>query len=68
MRELAKRIRQARKEAGFSTIVDGARHVRISVSTLQSYETGRRAPGAENLRQIANRYAVTTDWLLGLAR
>jgi transcriptional regulator with XRE-family HTH domain len=67
MRELAKRIRQARKDAGYATIVDGARHVRISDSTLQSYETGRRAPGPEKLRQIAKRYAVTTDWLLGLA-
>jgi transcriptional regulator with XRE-family HTH domain len=66
MRQLAKRILQAREDAGFRTIVAGARHVRLSVSTLDSYEKGRRSPGAENLRQIAKRYAVTSDWLLGL--
>jgi transcriptional regulator with XRE-family HTH domain len=66
MRELAKRIRQARQDAGFRTIVAGAAHVRIAISTLDSYEKGTRSPGADNLRQIAKRYRISSDWLLGL--
>ena len=66
MRELGKRLRIAREKAGCDTIEEGARLTRLPHSTLADYEAGRRVPGAAALEQMARRYFVSSDWLLGL--
>lgn len=60
----AKKLTQARKDAGY-TQRQIAEIIKISKSTIASYETGRTQPDIETLGKLADFYAVSTDWLIG---
>lgn len=60
----AQKLAQARKDAGY-TQRQVAEILKISKSTIASYETGRTQPDIEMLGKLADFYAVSTDWLIG---
>ncbi|MBR1529746.1 MAG: helix-turn-helix transcriptional regulator [Oscillospiraceae bacterium] len=60
----AQKLAQARKEAGY-TQRQIADIIKISKSTIASYETGRTQPDIETLGKLADFYAVSLDWLVG---
>lgn len=60
----ASKLRKARENTGF-TQREVAKELRISKSTIASYETGRTQPDIEMLGLIADFYNVSLDWLLG---
>jgi len=66
LEQLAKRLRQARVDAGFKRFDDAADATGISVNTIKSYEYGKFVPSALNLATLARTFRVSTDWLLGL--
>ena len=63
---LAEKIYQARKKAGLSqeALADALGVTRQAVS---KWETGKSVPDTENLRQMAQVLAVSTDYFLGEA-
>lgn len=60
----AQKLAQARKDAGYSQR-QMADFMKISKSTIASYETGRTQPDIEMLGKLADFYEVSTDWLIG---
>ena len=60
----AEKLIKARKEAGY-TQRQVAEILKISKSTIASYETGRTQPDIETLGTLADFYSVSTDWLIG---
>ena len=60
------RIIEARKENNLSQR-QVAEKLKISKSTIASYETGRTEPDLETLGKIAKLYCHTVDYFLGLA-
>lgn len=60
----AQKLAQARKDAGYSQR-QMADFMKISKSTIASYETGRTQPDIETLGKLADFYEVSTDWLIG---
>lgn len=60
------RIIEARKENNLSQR-DVAEKLKISKSTIASYESGRTEPDLETLGKLAKLYCHTTDYFLGLA-
>lgn len=64
MRVLGKRLKEARKNAGYKQI-DAAKKLGISNGTLSGYERNYRDPDTDILNEMANLYGVSTDWLLG---
>ena len=58
------KLREIRKQKGISQgRLSELSHVdRVSISR---YETGRKKPGVDNLKRLANALEVTTDELLG---
>ncbi len=64
MKILAKRLRQARDDAGY-TQIDAAKKLGISNGTLSGYERNYRDPDTDTLNEMAKLYEVSVDWLLG---
>ena len=60
------RIIELRKALG-KLQKDVAHDLRLSRTTYNQYETGKRTPDNETLVKIANYYGVSTDYLLGNA-
>lgn len=60
-----KRYRQARRDAGI-TAESAAAKLGVSITTLFSWEREDTKPNANNLRDMAQLYGVTADYLLGL--
>ncbi len=60
----ASKLRKARENTGF-TQREVAKELKISKSTIASYETGRTQPDIEMLGLIADFYNISLDWLLG---
>lgn len=60
------RIIEARKENKLSQR-EVAEKLKISKSTIASYESGRTEPDLETLGKLAKLYCHTTDYFLGLA-
>lgn len=58
------KLKKARNNTGF-TQREVANELKISKSTIASYETGRTQPDLEMLGVLADFYEVSTDWLLG---
>lgn len=60
----AKKLREARKEAGYTQ-----KYVEectgISQSILAYLETGKREPSIENLGTLIDFYGINANWLLG---
>ena len=54
----------SRNDTGF-TQREVAEELKISKSTIASYETGRTQPDIEMLGILADFYNVSVDWLLG---
>lgn len=61
----AERLKRAR-ELTELTQNETAKMIGISQSTLAKYETGDREPDVETIGKLAEFYAVSVDWLLGL--
>ncbi len=59
----ATKLAQARKDAGY-TQRQVAEILKMSKSTIASYEMGRTQPDIETLGRLADFYAVSTDWLI----
>ena len=62
----AERITEARKENKLSQR-EAAEHLKISKSTIASYETGRTEPEIETLGKLSRLYCHSVDYFLGLA-
>ncbi len=59
------RIRKARVDAGY-TQPQVSDELHISKGTISKYETGKLEPDLEKLAVLAEFYAVSVDWLLGI--
>ena len=60
----AQKLTEARKQAGY-TQRQVAEILKISKSTIASYEVGRTQPDIETLGRLADFYCVSVDWLIG---
>lgn len=58
------KLKKARKDTGF-TQREVAIELKISKSTIASYETGRTQPDIEMLGTLVDFYGVSADWLIG---
>lgn len=56
---------EARKKAGLRR-EEACAKMHISIGTLMNWETGRTNPDANALRNMAETYKVSADYLLGL--
>jgi len=61
---LGDRLRALREEEGYSQ-ADLGRLLTLSQSTIAFYESGKREPSPGTLRQIADFYQVSVDYLIG---
>ena len=61
---LKDRIKKLRKKKNLSQR-DLAKEINLSPSTIAMYETGKRKPDADKLKQIASYFNVSIDYLLG---
>jgi len=64
MKILAKRLREARDDAGYNQI-EASKILVISNGTLSGYERDYRDPDTEILHKMSNLYDVSVDWLVG---
>lgn len=62
---LASRIKEVRTNLDM-TQKDFAESLGVSISALYSYETGRKTPNAEFIKELCEKYKVSADWLLGV--
>ena len=58
------RLKECRKQKG-STQKEVAEYLGILERSYQNYEYGKSEPPYENLRKLADYFAVSTDYLLG---
>jgi len=58
------RLKQLRKQAGM-TMRQVAELLGVSDSAISLYESGKRSPGYESLRLLADHFGVTVDYLIG---
>ena len=63
--ELKERLRQLREEKD-RTQEEVARMTNINIRTYQRYESGEREPTLSILKNFAQYYSVTLDYLAGL--
>ncbi|MCW2277770.1 helix-turn-helix domain-containing protein [Heliophilum fasciatum] len=61
---LSKQLKKLRIESG-KTQEELVKELNMSRDTYAGYETGRRSPDYATLKQFADYYSVTTDFLLG---
>lgn len=61
------RIKKARLNAGYTQPQVSA-ELKISSGTLSKYENGKLEPDLEKLAMLADFYAVSIDWLLGIGQ
>ena len=60
-----KRYSQARKDAGLRR-EQACVKLNISIGTLANWESGKTKPDANNIRDMAMLYQVSSDYLLGI--
>lgn len=65
MSVFSQRLKQLRKKSNMLQ-KDVANKLGITESAYGYYEQGRREPSNETLKQLANIFGVTTDYLLGI--
>lgn len=65
--EFGDRLKQARQRAGYS-IQDAADMLGFTIVGYSQYERGMREPRMLTLRQLAETFGVTVDWLLGMKK
>lgn len=63
-KEGAARIREARARVGL-TQREVSELLGVSAHTVWCWEAGKTKPSNEHLVELASRYEVSTDWLLG---
>lgn len=61
------RLRKARLDAGYTQPQVSA-ELKITSGTLSKYENGKLEPDLEKLAMLAEFYAVSIDWLLGIGQ
>ena len=61
-----KKYRDARKSAGIRP-ERAAVELGVSITTLLNWERGITKPNANNIRDMARLYDVTSDYLLGIS-
>ena len=61
---LGEKIRELRKSKGLSQY-ELAREISVSQATVASWENNTRKPSIELIRQMANYFSVSSDYLLG---
>ena len=64
MTVLSERLVSLREQKGW-TKTRVANAIKTPVSTYANYEYGRREPDIETIKQLANLYNVSADYLLG---
>lgn len=64
--EFGNRLMELRKSEGI-TRDELANELNMSVNTLRNYENGLREPGHSFVIQMAKRFHVTTDFILGVS-
>lgn len=65
MKTPAQRLKYAREQAGFPTVVAAAKaHPSLNANTLTSYENGNRALSRSGASKCARAFNVTEAWLL----
>lgn len=62
--EIAKRLKQARTEAGYKTAKSFVEKFGISQSTYSLHETGKRSIGSQAAIYYCNLLGIDIDWLL----
>lgn len=60
-----KKYRDARKQAGIKPELAAVK-LDVSIGTLLNWERGVTKPNANNVRDMALLYGVTSDYLLGI--
>lgn len=64
METLGERLKKSRERRGLSQ-TDAAKRLNINNKTLSRYENGGSEPDSETLKNLAELYDVSTDFLLG---
>ena len=59
-----KRLKNLRSEAKINQ-TDLARALGVTQGTIGNWETGKRIPDAETLKEVANYFNVSVDYLIG---
>lgn len=62
---LSDKLRSLRKQHGYSQI-ELSKLLHVSQSTITSWETGKADPSSTAIKQLANLFSVSTDYLLGV--
>lgn len=62
--DIAKRLRAARKAAGFKAAKDFATQYNIPLSTYSQHETGKRSINAELIINYSSYFTINPCWLL----
>ena len=62
--DIAKRLRAARKAAGFKAAKDFATQYNIPLSTYSQHETGKRSINAELIINYSSNFNINPCWLL----
>ena len=64
--EMGRRIRRAREEKKWSRRVLAEKTINISISSISNYEHGRRRPGIEEAKQLAEALELSVLYILCL--
>ncbi|MBO6308224.1 MAG: helix-turn-helix transcriptional regulator [Oribacterium sp.] len=62
-KSIGNRLREARNNIGMHQ-EDAANNMKMSRPTLSAIESGKRTVAAEEIKEFADLYQVTTNWLL----
>lgn len=60
-----KKYREARNGAGLKP-EEACASLRVSITTLYNWESGKTQPDANNIKAMARLYSVSADYLLGI--
>ncbi|EPU19403.1 MULTISPECIES: helix-turn-helix domain-containing protein [Streptococcus] len=61
----AERLKELRKDRGFTNQTSIAKDLGISQQTYSQWESGKREPSKSTLEKLADFFNVSTDYLLG---
>ncbi|MCC2666663.1 MAG: family transcriptional regulator [Gammaproteobacteria bacterium] len=62
--ELSKRLRAARKAAGFKSAKEFAKEYGVPVSTYSQHETGKRSISSDLIMNYSAYFKINPSWLL----
>jgi transcriptional regulator with XRE-family HTH domain len=63
-KQLHEQLREARLQAGFKRVIDAARTMQISATTIYKAESGESTPHRNTLVALAQRYGLAPDTFL----